>query len=144
MAEWSLDIDKWCGKSKAKLDDVKRTFAFMLYSAVVKKTPVDSGRARGNWNVSVGSPDYSVSDSTTPKVQDPSQMPKAPGDTAIYVANNLPYIKTLEFGGYPNPPKNPSGKTVNGYSKQAPQGMVGITVAKAPYYLKKALDNAQG
>lgn len=159
MAHWSLDIDKWCGKSKAKLDDVKRTFAFMLYSAVVKKTPVDTGRARGNWNVSVGSPDYSVSDTKTktPKIQSPEQMPKAPGDAAIYIANNLPYIKTLEFGGYPSPvekgtwvKKGKSGpghyeiRSEGGFSKQAPQGMVGITVAKAPYYLKKALDNVQG
>ena len=56
-------------------------------------------------------------------------MPSPSGDESIYISNNLPYIATLEYGGYPNPPKSGSGKTVNGFSKQAPKGMVGVTLA---------------
>jgi len=36
----------------------------------------------------------------------------------------------LEYGLYPNPPKHPTGKTVGGYSTQAPAGMVRISVAE--------------
>lgn len=153
MAEWSLDIEKWCGKSNERINDVKRKFAFMLYSAIVKKTPVDTGRARANWNVSVGSPDLGVTDETDKNFKNPKSVPDAPGDTPIYIANNLPYIKTLEFGGYPKDVKKGTrvkgkGKkkghyevrSAGGFSKQAPKGMVGITVANAGRYLKRALD----
>ena len=46
------------------------------------------------------------------------------------MANNLPYARVVEYGGYPNPPKSPTGKTVNGFSKLAPAGMVRINIRK--------------
>ncbi|SUB33304.1 putative bacteriophage protein [[Pasteurella] mairii] len=49
------------------------------------------------------------------------------GDT-WYLATDKPYAPMLEYGTYPNPPTHPTGKTVNGFSKQAPQGMVRISV----------------
>jgi hypothetical protein len=48
----------------------------------------------------------------------------------FYMANSLPYARTVEYGKYPNPPKNPTGKTVNGFSRQAPAGMARIAVDK--------------
>lgn len=142
MAEWSLDIEKWCGTQKEKVVEVKNRFAFNLYSSIVKKTPVDTGRARGNWNPSVGSPDLTVDENATqPKAKDVSAFPQSKGDEPIYISNDLPYIRKLEFGEYPNPPKKDGGKTVNGYSRQAPHGMVGITVANAGAYLRKALND---
>lgn len=153
MAEWNLDIEKWCGKSAERMAGIKKTFAFMLYSSIVKKTPVDTGRARANWNISAGSPDLSVSDETDKGFKNPKSVPDAPGDTPIYISNNLPYISTLEFGGYPKDVKkgtwvkgkgNKNGhyevRSQGGFSKQAPKGMVGVTAANAGRYLKKALD----
>ena len=113
----------------------------MLYSSIVKKTPVDTGRARGNWNISVGSPDLTTSDTTDPKFKQPKSIPAGADDQPIYICNNLPYIRKLEFGEYPNPPKKDGGKTVNGFSRQAPHGMVGVTVANAETYLKKAMND---
>ena len=112
-----------------KIDEVRNTYAFTLYSSIVKKTPVDTGRARANWNVSVGHEDTSTTDETRRSPKSESSLPKAKGDKSIFISNNLPYITTLEYGGYPNPPKKDGGKTVNGYSKQAPEGMVGVTLA---------------
>lgn len=154
MAEWSLDIDKWCGTQKEKVVEVKKRFAFMLYSSIVKKTPFDTGRARGNWNISVGSPDLTTSDTKDPKFKNPKSIPAGADDQPIYICNNLPYIKTLEFGGYPSPvekgtwvkkgkngPSHYEIRSENGFSKQAPQGMVGVTVANAETYLKKAMND---
>jgi hypothetical protein len=42
----------------------------------------------------------------------------------FFFTNNLPYARVVEFGLYPNPPKKGTGKTVGGFSKLAPQGMV--------------------
>lgn len=44
-------------------------------------------------------------------------------DETIYIQNNLPYIKALEYG----------------HSKQAANGMVGVTLANAEQYWKTAV-----
>lgn len=129
MADWSLDIEKYAKKLGVKVQKVKKTYAFALYSSIVKKTPVDTGRARANWNISVGKVDTSTTTATRKSPKPISSMPEPKGDESIFISNNLDYITKLEYGGYPNPPKSKTGKTVGGYSKQAPNGMVGVTLA---------------
>ena len=36
----------------------------------------------------------------------------------------MPYAATIEFGRYPNPPRRGTGRTIDGFSTQAPKGMV--------------------
>lgn len=129
MAKWTMDLNKYCKDKEVELKDVRKTYAFALYTSIVKKTPVDTGRARGNWNITVGHDDTTASTRTKPQFKDVEEVPKVEGDETIYISNNLPYITKLEYGGYPNPPKGGKGKTINGYSKQAPEGMVGVTLA---------------
>lgn len=124
-----MDLSKYAEKKKVEIKKVRKTYAFALYSSIVKKTPVDTGRARGNWNITVGHDDTTASTRTKPQFKSVDEVPKVEGDETIYISNNLPYITTLEYGGFPNPPKKGTGKTVNGYSKQAPEGMVGVTLA---------------
>lgn len=122
-------MNKYCKKQGVKLTKVRKTYAYALYSSIVKKTPVDTGRARANWNISVGSPDLSTTEETRKSPKPMKDMAGNLDDESIFISNNLPYITTLEYGGYPNPPKKDGGKTVNGYSRQAPEGMVGVTLA---------------
>ena len=145
MANWTMDLNKYCKDKQVEMKKVRKAYAFALYSSIVKKTPVDTGRARANWNVSVGKEDTSVDDasqyknkkkdggSSKPpvklKYKNMDSIPEPSGDESIFISNNLPYIGTLEYGGYPNPPDKDGGKTVNGFSKQAPEGMVGVTLA---------------
>ena len=129
MAKWTMDLNKYAKKKKVEIKKVRKNYAFALYSSIVKKTPVDTGRARGNWNITVGHDDILPKENTVPQFKSVEEVPKVEGDESIFISNNLPYITKLEYGGYPNPPKKGSGKTINGYSKQAPQGMVGVTLA---------------
>lgn len=46
---------------------------------------------------------------------------------SIYISNNLPYIRALEYG----------------HSKQNPKGMVGVVVANAERYLQEALNEVK-
>jgi hypothetical protein len=128
MAGFADQVKKWEKKTADKLDTAPRLIAFELFSKIVKKTPVDTGRARSNWQPSIGSPISGVLDSvdqsgsaTIAQIGMIVANMKA-GDT-IYLANNLPYIRKLEEGGYMAGPK-----VVNGYSSQAPAGMVALTV----------------
>lgn len=129
MAKWTMDLNKYAEKKKVEIKEVRKSYAFALYSSIVKKTPVDTGRARGNWNITVGHDDTTASERTRPQFKSVADVPKVEGDETIYISNDLPYITKLEYGGYPKNPKGGSGKTVNGYSKQAPNGMVGVTLA---------------
>lgn len=139
MAKWSLDMKVYEKGVSDKIHRFKTNLAFALYSSVVKKTPVDTGRARANWNISTGSVDTSVTTKTKKRgLRYKAGDIKSTGDETIYISNNLPYIKTLEFGGYPKNSK--SGKTVNGYSKQAPNGMVGVTMANIDNIVKAVAD----
>jgi len=98
---------------------------------IIKQTPVDTGRLKNNWYAS----NRRVGVRTT-KATDPSgknslaRVDKALSRLKVgqrfHFFNNLPYARVVEFGLYPNPPKNPTGKTVNGFSKQAPAGMLRI------------------
>ena len=144
MAKWTMDLNKYAKKKKVEIKKVRKNYAFALYSSIVKKTPVDTGRARGNWNITVGHDDTLPKENTVPQFKSVEEVPKVEGDETIYISNNLPYITKLEYGGYPNPPKKGSGKTINGYSKQAPQGMVGVTLANNENIFESAVRSVKG
>lgn len=110
MSNFNADLARFIKKTDLAADVVVRKVALQVYAGVTKKTPVDTGRARANWNMSVGSVDYSVDEEAT-KVQRPA-LKKGDGEKAIYITNNLPYIQVLEEGS----------------STQAPNGMVEVTL----------------
>lgn len=139
-----MDLTEYAKKKNVEIKEVRRAYAFALYSSIVKKTPVDTGRARGNWNVSVGSPDTSTTENTQPQFKSAESLPNPNGDETIFISNNLDYIEKLEYGGYPNPPKGGKGKTVNGFSKQAPNGMVGVTLANNENIFNAAVRSVRG
>lgn len=153
MSKWSLDLTKYANGAKAKIKKVRVNYAFALYSAIVKKTPVDTGRARANWNISVGSVDDSTTEETkkTGLKHEISEINPS-GDESIFISNNLPYITTLEYGGYPSPVKKGTYdkktktweiRSSGGFSKQAPNGMVGVTLANNENIFNAAVKRAE-
>jgi len=84
-----------------------RKIALDLLARIINISPVDTGRFRGNWTVSIGAPDASP----------PTDIPDreggrtlshgarvidgyadAEGYPSIIIQNNLPYARALEFG----------------------------------------------
>jgi hypothetical protein len=122
------DLRKFERKTERKMTQVGRKVALEIFQRVIYKTPVDSGRARANWQVTIGAPatgTVELSDkdgSATMSLATAASAGFKAGDT-IYLTSNLPYIRKLEEGGYPDGPK-----TVGGFSRQAPAGMVALTV----------------
>ena len=66
-----------------------------------------------------------------------NQMPTGVLNKKVFFSNNLPYIKALEYGGYPDPVKLGTydkklkehvKKSSGGFSKQAPGGWVRTTL----------------
>ncbi len=112
-------------------------------SAVITGTPVsfkDGGRLRNNWFLTTEKPSQSIRGANSRGSASYSSLSKMPDyvlDKTIYFTNNMPYANVVEFGGYPKNPKygtwTGSGfqkLSQNGYSKQAPSGMVRISLVK--------------
>lgn len=109
---------------------------------VILSTPVDEGRARGNWFVTPDAPSSSVSNRKS-KTKGPAFVLTKTNNEMFgkkwFLTNNLPYIITLEFGGFGTKSANEGGSKVTsqGFSKQAPAGMVRINTVKFPSQLAK-------
>lgn len=100
------------------------------FSRIVLKTPVDTGRARGGWQVSVGSLPGGGESNTFDTAGDGTitlgigQLGGLPPYEVVYISNSVPYIEILENGRV---------EDANGIlrgSEQAPNGMVAVTVAE--------------
>lgn len=111
---------------------------------VVFRTPVLTGRARGNWQVTLDAPasgEIGIIDSNgAATVERGLGVIATIGAFArAFITNNVPYILVLEHGGYPlevrrgtrvrgSRPARYAVRSQAGFSKQAPQGMVELTV----------------
>jgi hypothetical protein len=119
MSRFDIDITRWVEKANGNASMVVRKVCLDLFRRVIMRTPVDTGRARGNWQCDIGSiPIGAIA--TTDKSgagaisRASSKALRAQAGEIVYLVNSLPYIGRLE----------------NGWSQQAPAGMVGVTVAE--------------
>lgn len=146
---FSKDLSDFARRVRVGLDQATRKVAFDLHANVVDRTPVDTGRARASWGLSEGVAKDDVQPEGTYEKDDAQKLvsvsPRSSGGDApiIWLWNNIPYIETLEFGGYPGD----GPKTVGGYSKQAPVGMARLAVreegAKVEHMLARMIEGAR-
>lgn len=104
-------------KTKKAILQFQQVIALEALRRIVLKTPVDTGRARGNWQPSINQPIESVVDTTdlsgNQTISNGSATILGLKDFGtIFISNNLPYILKLE----------------NGSSQQAANGMVALTL----------------
>ncbi|MDN8612796.1 HK97 gp10 family phage protein [Variovorax ginsengisoli] len=121
--------DQIRGFTKKTNDNIDKTVQYSIILAaqgVILKSPVDTGRFRANWQFGID-----VQNTTTTETTDKSGRQtlggimaqvraNVVGDAArgvFWISNSLPYGHRLEF---------------EGWSKQAPAGMVRITLAELP------------
>lgn len=145
MAEgtFALDISRFVKKANGRVELVLQKITLDLLRRVVLKTPVGNptfwqspappgyvgGRARANWQIAIGGLPYTANDDVDPGggVTIRTAAAKARQirgtDTAIYIVNHVPYIVRLE----------------NGWSHQAPQGMVKTTLMEYGAVVSKSV-----
>lgn len=138
---FTADLKRFSDKTEKNASRFCRLFALDLHRRIVKRSPVETGRFKANNQISMNT---LPSESTTATDKNGAATVTAGvaemgkfllGDT-IFEYNNLAYAVKLEMGGYPNPPKRGTWdkakqayviQTINGYSKQAPQGVYRIS-----------------
>ena len=124
---FSKDLDKVTMNLKGYAEEMVRGTLFNLSASIIKASPVDTGRFRGNWQASLNAPKQGklqrLDRTGGGAINDMSSvvMSLNMGQT-FYLTNNLPYARRLEYG----------------YSKQAPSGMLRINVMRVQSELEKA------
>jgi len=157
---FAADIKKFAQKCGDNADQVVRKTVLDIGSSLIEKTPVGNpdlwqnwekggvgansdhwlvstgfvaqgytgGHARANWSHSIGSRvihELQAIDKTgrVSLERISASVPMKAAGLVHYIQNSVPYIQRLE----------------DGYSKQAPAGMVGLTKVEFQDYIRKAL-----
>lgn len=112
---WSTPPSLFAGVVEEALAQRVRVIALAMLNEIVLRSPVDTGRFRGNNIVSVGAPVYTSINSVDKNGNETIQrglsvMSGLEPFTQVFIQNNLPYAESLE----------------NGHSKQAPDGVFGL------------------
>ncbi|MCF5226573.1 HK97 gp10 family phage protein [Pseudomonas syringae] len=118
MAGWSTPPTAFIAQIEGDMTKQLRIIAMALLGEIVSRSPVDTGRFRGNTTVTIGSPVFSNSQTLDPTgstsiSKGASVLGGLKPFSIIYIQNNLPYAEKLE----------------NGHSKQAPSGVFGLAFA---------------
>lgn len=113
---WSTPPSFFSGVIKDELSKRVRVIAMAMLNEIVLRSPVDTGRFRGNNIVSVGAPVYTSTVNVDPTGaetinQGLSAMTGLEPFTQVFIQNNLPYAVPLE----------------DGHSKQAPAGIYAVS-----------------
>lgn len=162
---FAASISTFVEKTKVNADYVLRKIAMDCLEGVIMKSPVDTGRFRASWRVGINSVDLSVEEAPPPKTKpkqgrstdaagrmivtkagESNEPPKVSysleatlsdgaskietakfGDS-ITVSNNLPYAERLE----------------NGWSQQAPQGMLKLTFEEVKAGFEATVEAVKG
>lgn len=109
---FSTSIAKWSQAASELAERRRRAIIVKLSGAIIQDTPVLSGRLRGNWQFSVGSPVVaSLADIRSGEAAqaEAGQVAEALiGDQTFYGRNNLPYAARVEYEGWSHT-KAPAG-----------------------------------
>jgi len=143
VSDFNKQIRRFVVDTEIKVLEVRQKTATDIFARLMKRTPVDTGNTRFNWTIRLNSPSTRVLKGTdrpgnkTIKRAE-NKLSKLKDDQPIYISNNVPHIFVLEDGLYStkNAGKAGSKVTVEGYSTQAPAGMVKLTLEEFPFIVK--------
>lgn len=124
---FSADITRFIQRANGDIDRATREATVLLAQGVVLKSPVDTGRFRQNWQFSAAGIDRATSPGVDPQGQMTlrrliAEIGKTGSGGVTFLSNSLPYAVRLE----------------NGWSDQAPHGMVKLTAQEFQQYVSQA------
>lgn len=95
---WADDLQKLAMKGSRDLGLLSKKLKFDIFSDIIKLTRVDTGRLKGNWQISENQPATGTIENLDPTgskgIQNVSKEVTADGIT--YFVNNLPYAPVWE------------------------------------------------
>lgn len=132
QGSFALQLAEFAEQAKDAVDASLREIVIEIGNSLIRMSPVDTGRFRGNWQMTIDAPaagTLSALDPTgaeaTARIAGESVLFRA--GTTAFIVNNLPYAIPLEYG----------------HSDQAPGGMVRITQARFQQIVLESIRNNQ-
>lgn len=124
MGKFALDVSKFALKTGIAMDRAVRMIVIEVGSSIIRMTPVDTGRLKGEWQ-------FTIQPATTETgINGGASAAKLIGDSIEFkagmvgfITNLMPYAIPIEMGG----------------SKQAPAGMVRITLERFQQIVNQAI-----
>lgn len=121
-------VNEWVEKIEVQTDDILQTITLMIGKELVYLSPVDTGRFRGNWQLTIGSQsDHSLvryDQQGTQTVNDMSRKVRTfTAGQVAYIQNMVTYGADLETGS----------------SNQAPDGIISVTAPKFNLIVQQAI-----
>lgn len=130
LQQFNMEIDNFTKKMlPAEVVIFHKKIVLQALRGIVYKNPVRTGRSRGNWQVTIGSPatgqlDITDKDGRATIAKGLAAIQHLPPYQIVWISNNVDYIEDLEAG--------------TASPKQAPHGMVEVTVAELRMMFKGA------
>ena len=146
--EFNSALDREVKNLENRFRIVMKRLASEGMRRLLARTPVNTGQAVMSYKASVGTPKYVSAAAGTP-VEPTNKLPlgveqlRGPAEavalstlngldfsdpfTVVYITNNAPHIKGLEYGELPNDP----------YVPRSPNGMFGVTVQELTALLSR-------
>lgn len=130
------DIDKWIAAVESGLEDVIEIFGGKVQTALVNGSPVDTGRFKGNWQVTANKPPlYALNNYDKDGAKTIAEgkraiyaMMRGGGAVrSIHFSNMLIYANALEYG----------------HSKQAPAGVMGLVAVRLRTFMAEAIKESR-
>lgn len=141
----SINTAEFMRAFNASVDQVETDFntalaaaALQLFGKIIERTPVDTGILRSNWQTTLVSPSAQAVGSTSNAAGRARSVLNGYTGGAIYFTNNMPYAYVAEYGGWGRGAGATNKTTRDGYSVQAPNGMVRISLAEFTDHLNEA------
>lgn len=131
LKQFELDLSAFSVAIELDISIVLKKTALDLFKKIVKRTPVDKGRARASWIMSQEIPNTT---DVAPKLEKGEKYTLAQAlangklgevypNSIIFITNNLEYIEALETG----------------HSQQAPKGMVRMSLIELEAELQQII-----
>lgn len=136
IREFQGKIDKWIEAAGNGVVDCVEIFAGKVQTALVEGSPVDTGRFRGNWQVTPNRPPlYALNNYDKDGGKTIAEGKRAihailrggGAVRSIHFSNMLIYANALEYG----------------HSKQAPAGVVGIVAIRLRTFMAEAIKESR-
>lgn len=121
-------VHQLSAEALAICDNTRKAISIELFRSVIEDTPVDTGRARGNWQTTTDNPATGQLDGLDQSGAGAVSLAMhtvdgSGSEQTLYLVNNLPYSVPLEYGS----------------SEQAPHGMVRRNVSRLSSIIRRAI-----
>ena len=139
MSSFTSQMKQFENMTEKKAEQVFRQTCFGISNEIISKTPADTSRAKNNWFPDINKFSTETTEETNPRgsIDEVNKVTsKLKLGTTFTLSNNLDYIEKIEYGLFTT--KAETEKTINGFSKKAPRGMVGVALQLFDSYVKDA------